>query len=646
MRRLLLIVWAALLSSAPATAAPPSRARAAPSKTQRIEAKKKAPVPAKVAKLRPPKDAPRANTKRARLVLPAKLSAWYRAHEKEAKPAIKKKLARLRKQAVRDKSSVKLVHTSALDRSRSELMGLPDPRKHPPTIEAKPTRPPLTVSRLAVDRKLPTTPPAGGDPPPPGKGDDASENLPAASTYQMCKSSRGAFNWLHHDSAVKDQSGCGTCWAFATVAAYEANQSIVNQTKFDLSEQYVHDCHRGYGQPCPTGGAWPGAALDALANDQLPRERDVPYRGDNQSCEAHPKGHWRVRAWGWVYPTYDPSVDKLKAALCDHGPLWTTVNIGDRSKGYTQFDAYGGGVFDKDYTQGIHAVELVGWDDDLGAWLIKNSWGEYWGIGGYMWVAYGKASIGNYSLWVEATPGDYGGQGDRGWYWQKELVVDNASGEDIQLSLQYLTYAGDEGWQWHPAQGEADWLKYKIPKGKKTQLWGPKGLLRANQIRAKAETKSGKQLLDGAHVIMVDEAYRSTKVESYSLQIDGEGSIAETCEAWVADKVRYKAPSTKKSGSSWDRRGGRPDVYLELSVGGQEWKSGWAKNARGRRWIPKDGLSLTPGAEVKVVAYDRDGKKRREFMGSFRGTVPKDVDTQRIELDGPYGTTYMTGKCK
>ncbi len=36
----------------------------------------------------------------------------------------------------------------------------------------------------------------------------------------------------------------------------------------------------------------------------------------------------------------------------------------------------------------LHAMAIVGFDDDIGGFLLRNSWGSRWGKGGYCWVGY------------------------------------------------------------------------------------------------------------------------------------------------------------------------------------------------------------------------------------------------------------------
>ena len=43
-----------------------------------------------------------------------------------------------------------------------------------------------------------------------------------------------------------------------------------------------------------------------------------------------------------------------------------------------------------------HFVLIVGYDDTLGAWIIKNSWGTDWGYNGFGYIAYGAACTDTY----------------------------------------------------------------------------------------------------------------------------------------------------------------------------------------------------------------------------------------------------------
>jgi hypothetical protein len=62
------------------------------------------------------------------------------------------------------------------------------------------------------------------------------------------------------------------------------------------------------------------------------------------------------------------------------------------------FSGYGGGVFNACYDGTVnHAVALVGWDDSQGSdgvWILRNSWGSWWGEDGYMRIEYECSRVG------------------------------------------------------------------------------------------------------------------------------------------------------------------------------------------------------------------------------------------------------------
>jgi hypothetical protein len=128
------------------------------------------------------------------------------------------------------------------------------------------------------------------------------------------------------------------------------------------------------------------------------KESDYPYTARDGTCRANVQRPYKALAWGYVDPNRKvPTVQALKKALCQYGPLTVAVRV------TSAFQAYTSGVFNEsDPGQVNHGVTLVGWDEGKDAWLIKNSWGTGWGQSGYMWIAYGSNSIGYAAAWVQA----------------------------------------------------------------------------------------------------------------------------------------------------------------------------------------------------------------------------------------------------
>lgn len=195
------------------------------------------------------------------------------------------------------------------------------------------------------------------------------------------------WDWRERDgvTAARHQGDCGGCWAFAAAGAVEGLLRIYDDRVTDLSEQQALDCNTaGYG----CDGGWMTGAYRLWQTEGALSEALHPYRGeDHGTCPGPPpQPEASVLTWSAVHSTQAA----IKRALLA-GPVAVGMHV------YADFQHYGGGVYDHDGSDEInHAVLLVGWDDVLGAWILKNSWGERWGEGGFAYVAYGSCRLGSY----------------------------------------------------------------------------------------------------------------------------------------------------------------------------------------------------------------------------------------------------------
>ena len=87
----------------------------------------------------------------------------------------------------------------------------------------------------------------------------------------------GDVDWVaaHKVSPVKNQGGCGSCWAFSAVAILDSFALFKNQA-VDLSEQQIIDCSSSYGNHGCNGGInYYGLAY--VQDHGLSTESQFPY---------------------------------------------------------------------------------------------------------------------------------------------------------------------------------------------------------------------------------------------------------------------------------------------------------------------------------------------------------------------------------
>ena len=97
----------------------------------------------------------------------------------------------------------------------------------------------------------------------------------------------------------------------------------------------------------------------------------------------------------------------MKAEIFARGPIACGINA-------EPILDYAGGVFkDRAFRdRGVnHIISIVGWgindEDGQQHWIIRNSWGEYWGEMGYVRLELGHNSLGIESMCSWATPGTF-----------------------------------------------------------------------------------------------------------------------------------------------------------------------------------------------------------------------------------------------
>lgn len=233
---------------------------------------------------------------------------------------------------------------------------------------------------------------------------------------------------------VKNQVG-GTCWAHSAVATIEANlikNGYADAEDLNLSEYFLArmtkdgwfpgeeaSANDGYVEPDKPNMYTTGSTYSKLWQRALRN-----FSGPVLSAKYDFAGIRKIQAVPLINETeekikyedrYDHDfvvtgvksiplqVDAIKEAVLSYGACDLYFYM-YRTDSYTDYymNQETSAYYCPKTTNLGHAVSIVGWDDSYsrenfgknakpkadGAWLIKNSWGDYRGIGGFYWISY------------------------------------------------------------------------------------------------------------------------------------------------------------------------------------------------------------------------------------------------------------------
>tara|TARA_B100000424_G_C22901570_1_gene479465 strand:- start:35 stop:817 length:783 start_codon:yes stop_codon:yes gene_type:complete len=187
----------------------------------------------------------------------------------------------------------------------------------------------------------------------------------------------------HRVTSSLDQGDCGNCFAYSSSVAIEywyAHLRKFGKTPPHFSVDQISQCtslHDTPNEGCD--GGLMEYVFEYGQKDALTFKMEYI---DDKTCSKEQISHLDIISYETQERDTNPHLEHhMPALLMKYGPL--TVGI-DSNNDY--IDDYDGGVFPaskcgKDID---HAVAIVGFTPT--SWIIKNSWGSYWGDKGYFYL--------------------------------------------------------------------------------------------------------------------------------------------------------------------------------------------------------------------------------------------------------------------
>lgn len=229
---------------------------------------------------------------------------------------------------------------------------------------------------------------------------------------------------------------CGSCWAHGAMSALADRIKIARGGLGDdinLSIQYILNCggeiagscHGGYHTGvyqliqesgyAPYDTCQPYIACSDESEDGFCPHVDTTCKKANicRTCDTFggmggkcTEIDYFPNATVAEYGMVDQDVEQIMAEIYARGPVAATINA-------EPIVEYAGGVFSEtgNSQSTNHIVSIVGWGMDeatgIKHWIVRNSWGVYWGEMGFIRVEMGSNLLGLEGEIAWATPGSW-----------------------------------------------------------------------------------------------------------------------------------------------------------------------------------------------------------------------------------------------
>jgi len=208
---------------------------------------------------------------------------------------------------------------------------------------------------------------------------------------------------------------CGSCWAHGAMSSLADRIKIIRKgawPDYNLSVQYILNCGTSVAGSCYGGSAT--GAFQFAKDKGIPLDTCLPYQADDFACTPintcrnckGPPGEgtcWAQQNYTrfWVDQYSEVSgVSKIMAEIATRGPVAAGIDA-------TVLEDYTGGIITTTQPSSInHIISIVGYGTSGGVdyWIGRNSWGQYWGEGGWFRIVRGRNALGIEGMVSWATP--------------------------------------------------------------------------------------------------------------------------------------------------------------------------------------------------------------------------------------------------
>jgi C1A family cysteine protease len=191
--------------------------------------------------------------------------------------------------------------------------------------------------------------------------------------------------------AVYDQGQLGSCTANSIAGALEFDQIKQKEQPFTPSRLFIYYNERAIeGTISSDSGAQIRDGVKSVNQQGAPPETDWEYDISKFADKPPQKAYDDAKKHEAIlYQRLTPTLPQLKGCLAAGYPFVFGFVV------YESFESQevastGEGQLPKtgEKQLGGHAVLAVGYDDDQQRFIIRNSWGSGWGMGGYFTLPY------------------------------------------------------------------------------------------------------------------------------------------------------------------------------------------------------------------------------------------------------------------